>query len=158
MTQDAMMQADGLVLRDIHAATAPSWWPLAPGWWLLLVVVVAAASIVLALRLRRRRRTRAIARLFDDALAQADSPTAQIAAMSELLRRAARRRDPHADTLQGEDWLRFLDAGLEPPVFAASAGAALIEGAFRRDVSEAEVAELRGIARARFLQWMSARR
>jgi len=34
----------------------------------------------------------------------------------------------------------------------------LIEGAFRRDVSEAEVAALRGIARARFLQWMSAGR
>ena len=152
------MQADGLVLRDIHAATSPSWWPPAPGWWLLLAVVVAAAAILLALRLRRRRRDRAVARLFDDALAQAAAPAAQIAAMSELLRRAARRRDPMADTLQGEDWLRFLDAGLEPPVFAAGGGAVLIEGAFRRDVSEAEVPELRGIARARFLQWMSAAR
>jgi len=152
------MQADGLVLRDIHAASAPPWWPLAPGWWLLLAVVVAAASIVLALRLRRRRRARAIARLFDEALARADSPTAQIAAMSELLRRAARRRDPNADTLQGEDWLHFLDAGLKQPVFATETGAVLVEGAFRRDVSDADVADLRTIARMRFLQWMGAGR
>lgn len=153
-----MQTADGLVLRDIHAASAPSWWPPAPGWWLLLAVVIAALSILLALRLRRRRRERAIARLFDDALAQADSPAAQIAAMSELLRRAARRRDPHADTLQGEDWLRFLDAGLKQPVFATGTGAVLVEGAFRRDVSEADVAGLRTIARTRFLQWMGAGR
>jgi hypothetical protein len=159
MTQDATMQpADGLVLRDIHAASAPSWWPPAPGWWLLLAVVVAAAAIVLALRLRRRHRARAIARLFDDALAQADSPTAQIAAISELLRRAARLRDPDADTLQGDDWLRFLDAGLKQPVFTTGMGAVLVEGAFRRDVSEADVASLRTLARMRFLQWMGAGR
>ena len=153
-----MQSADGLVLRDIHGASAPSWWPPAPGWWLLLAVVMAAAAILLVLRLRRRRRDRAIARLFDDALAQAGSPTAQIAAISELLRRAARSRDPDADTLQGEDWLRLLDADSKQPVFATEAGAVLVEGAFRRDVSEADVAELRDVARARFLQWMDAGR
>lgn len=153
-----MQAADGLVLRDIHAASAPAWWPPAPGWWLLFAVVIAALSILLALRLRRRRRERAAARLFDDALARADSPTAQIAAMSDLLRRAARRRDPDADTLQGEDWLRFLDAGLKQPVFATGTGVVLVDGAFRRDVSEADVAELRDVARARFLHWMDAGR
>ena len=153
-----MQSADGLVLRDIHGASAPSWWPPAPGWWLLLAVVMAAAAILLVLRLRRRRRDRAIARLFDDALAQAGSPTAQIAAISELLRRAARSRDPDADTLQGEDWLRLLDADSKQPVFATEAGAVLVEGAFRRDVSEADVAGLRDIARARFLHWMGAGR
>ena len=153
-----MQTADGLVLRDIHAASAPAWWPPAPGWWLLFAVVIAALSFLLALRLRRRRRERAIARLFDDAVAQATAPADQVAAISELLRRAARRRDPHADTLQGEDWLRFLDAGLKQPVFAAGAGAVLVEGAFRREVSEADVAELRDVARARFLRWMDAGR
>lgn len=153
-----MQSADGLVLRDIHAASAPSWWPPAPGWWLLFAIVLVAAAIVLTLRLRRRRRARAIARLFDDTLAQAGSSTAQIAAMSELLRRAARRRDPNADTLQGEDWLRFLDAGLKAPVFASGMGAVLVEGAFRRDVSEADVASLRTIARMRFLHWMGVGR
>ena len=152
------MQATNLPLRDIHSATPPSWWPPAPGWWLVVAVVLAAAAVWFALWLRRRRRDRAIARLFDEALAQAGTPAAQIAAMSELLRRAARRVDPQADRLQGDDWLRFLDAGLEPPMFAAGAGAVLRDGAFRREVSPDEVEGLREAVRARFLEWMAAKR
>ena len=33
--------APQIALRDIHQATAPSWWPLAPGWWIVIAVVVA---------------------------------------------------------------------------------------------------------------------
>lgn len=150
------MQADGLVLRDIHAMAAPSWWPPAPGWWLVLAAVALVVAVALVFLLSRRRRRRAVARLFDDTVAAAGSPAARIAAMSELLRRAARRRDRDADTLQGEDWLRFLDAGLKRPVFAA-AGSLLQEGGYRRDVAEADAERLRLAARARFIDWMASR-
>ena len=106
---------------------------------------------------RRRQRRRAIARLFDDTVAQAATAAAKIAAMSELLRRAARRIDPHADTLLGDDWLRFLDRGLKVPVFAAGAGAALRDGGYRREVSGPEVDAVWPLARARFLDWMGVR-
>jgi hypothetical protein len=144
------------VLRDIHAAAAPPWWPPAPGWWLVLGALALVVGAALWLRARRRRRERAIARLFDDALAQADTPAAQLAAISELLRRAARRRAPDADRLQGEEWLRFLDAGLAKPVFA-DGGALLHEGPFRRDVTDEDVARIRNAARARFIEWMRAK-
>ena len=49
--------------------------------------------------------------------------------MSDLLRRAARRKDPLADRLQGDDWLRFLDQGMTPPCFEHGPGALLREGA-----------------------------
>lgn len=153
-----MMQAADLPLRDIHAAAPPPWWPPAPGWWLGAGVVLAAAAIALALWLRRRRRARAVAQLFDDALAQAGTPAAQLAALSELLRRAARRIDPQADRLGGDDWLQFLDAGLKQPTFSTEAGAVLRDGAFRREVSAAEVEALRNAARTRFLDWMGAKR
>jgi hypothetical protein len=106
--------------------------------------------------LRRRRRARAIASLFDARLAQAQTPAEEIAAMSELLRRAARRRDPDADKLLGDDWLRFLDTGLQAPVFSAGAGALLRDGGYRRDVSPDEVDALRVAARTRFLDWMAS--
>lgn len=153
-----MQAADGLVLRDIHSASAPPWWPLAPGWWIVLAAIALLAAFAIVHHLRKRRRARAIGRLFDDALAQAETPAARIAAISELLRRAARRHHPDADKLQGEDWLQLLDQGLKQPVFAAGAGAVLDDGAFRRDVSDAEVEGLRSVARARFLQWMGVQR
>ncbi|NVJ59299.1 MAG: DUF4381 domain-containing protein [Gammaproteobacteria bacterium] len=31
-------------LRDIHAPDPVSWWPLAPGWWILLVLIVGVLS------------------------------------------------------------------------------------------------------------------
>lgn len=153
-----MQAADALVLRDIHAPAAPPWWPPAPGWWMLFAALALVAGLGAWWFARRRRRARAIARVFDDALARADTPAARIAAISELLRRAARRRDPQADRLQGEAWLAFLDAGLARPAFAEGAGSVLRDGAFRRDVSEADVEALREVARARFIEWMGTRR
>jgi hypothetical protein len=49
--------------------------------------------------------------LFDDGVRAAPTPAAKVAAVSEVLRRAAGRRDPLGDKLQGDDWVRFLDGG-----------------------------------------------
>lgn len=143
-----------LVLRDVHEGIAPAWWPPAPGWWMVLGAVVAVAAWFAWRALRRRRRRAMILRLFDETVAQAATPSMQVAAMSELLRRAARRKHANADTLDGEDWLRFLDAGLPQPVFAAGAGALLRDGGFRADVSAHEAEALRIVARERYLHWM----
>ena len=93
--------------------------------------------------------------LFDDTLNGVSGASAGIAAMSELLRRAARRRDPQADRMSGDEWLRFLDAGQRVPVFSAGAGRTLLEGGFRRDVSPQEFEALRGIVRTRFVELMT---
>jgi LPXTG-motif cell wall-anchored protein len=151
-----MMQGDALVLRDIHQPPAPPWWPPAPGWWLVIAGVAAILCTAAWFASRRRRRARAIASLFDARLAQAQTPAEEIAAMSELLRRAARRRDPDADKLLGDDWLRFLDNGLQAPVFSTGAGAVLRDGGYRRDVPQHEVDALRAAARTRFLDWMAS--
>ena len=143
-----------LQLRDVHEGLAPACWPPAPGWWVVLAAVVAVAAWFAWRALRRRRRRAMILRLFDETVAQAATPSMQVAAMSELLRRAARRKHANADTLDGEDWLRFLDAGLPQPVFAAGAGALLRDGGFRADVSAHEAEALRIVARERYLHWM----
>jgi len=165
-----------LVLRDIHQPVAPPWWPPAPGWWLVAALVLLAIVAWAWFAARRRRRARAISAIFDQALAAADTPSAQVAAMSELLRRAARRRDPQADRLHGDAWLKFLDgadvdagkrrgkrpaaksgaeSGVASPGFSQGPGRLLLEGGFRREVDADQVAALRAIARARFLAWMA---
>lgn len=146
-----------LALRDIHQPPAPPWWPPAPGWWWVAGALLLLAVVVFYIARRRRRRREAIAAIFDQAVDAAPTPGAQVAAMSELLRRAARRRDAQADRLQGDAWLEFLDSGHGQPMFAQSSGRLLLDGGFRRDVDADQVAVLRGIARARFLEWMAAK-
>jgi hypothetical protein len=143
-----------LPLRDVHLPPAPSGWPPAPGWWIVFATVLLVGIAWAWWRRRVRRRRYVIERVFDDRLLGIDSASAGIAAMSELLRRAARRRDPAAATLSGDDWLRFLDAGQRTPVFSAGAGRTLLEGGFRREVSSQEFDALRHVVRARFVELM----
>ena len=146
-----------LVLRDIHQPPAPPWWPPAPGWWIVAAMLLLVAGIVSWVAWRRHRRRSALERLFDDRMRAAPTPAAQVAAISELLRRAARRRDPRADTLQGDDWLRFLDRGGKRALFDGEDGHLLLDGGFRPEVDADAVAALLPRARARFLAWMAAR-
>ncbi|MBW8823929.1 MAG: DUF4381 domain-containing protein [Xanthomonadales bacterium] len=146
--------APRIALRDIHQAIAPSWWPPAPGWWLVAAVVAAVAIAVWVLRRRKIRQIRELEAMFDDAVDAASTPPAQVRAMSELLRRAARRKQGDADTFEGETWLRFLDSGYRTPVFDTDAGRVLVDGAFRREVDAEDVHALRDVARSRFVEWM----
>ncbi len=152
------MAPGALVLRDIHQPPAPGWWPPAPGWWLVAALLLAASAFGIWLVRRRARRRRAIAALFDDAIARAPSPVARVAAVSELLRRAARLRDPGADRLQDEAWLSFLDGEARDAPFSTGAGRLLIDGAFRREIDQAQSDALLPLARRRYLQLMAVRR
>ena len=150
----SLQPVQALPLKDVHPGLAPAWWPPAPGWWMVLfalLVLVVGIGVWLG---ARRRRVNAQLRYFDDALARATTPVEKIAAISELLRRAARRVDPRADRLQGDDWLRFLDAGWKQSAFLRGPGALLRDGAFRPEADPAEVEALRVVARRRYLVWM----
>ena len=148
------MSGDSLVLRDIHQAQPAPFWPPAPGWWLLLAVIVLLIAGMMLWRRHRLTRKRRVAALFDDAMQAAGSPVARIAAMSDLLRRASRRIDAKADTLEGDDWLAFLDRGLPEPHFSQGPGRLLVDGGFRPEVSEQDSTAVEALARQRFIAWM----
>lgn len=154
-----MSQGAPLPLKDIHVPVAPHWWPPAPGWWLLGGLALAALAVAAVVAWRRARRRRALLRLFDQHVSAATEPAARVAAISELLRRAARERDPAAAALQGKDWLAFLDRNAAAR-FAGPAGRLLLEDGYRRDadLDPAEVEALRAAARERFLQLAGGRR
>lgn len=153
-----MQPAPEIVLRDIHQPPAPSLWPPAPGWWLVLAaVLVVGGAMYLWLRRRRIRRA-AIEKIFDDAMDAAADPPAQIAAMSALLRRASRRHRTDADVLDGEAWLQALDENAKLPLFQSGIGRLILDGGYRRDIDPADVDRLRMLARTRFLEWMGVAR
>jgi len=149
------MQDPALILRDIHRVSALAWWPPAPGWWGVAVVLAASVTAYLWWRRRQRLRLQRIGELFDQSVPAMELPAAQVAAMSELLRRCARQRDPQADRLQGEAWLAFLDGVDMPQAFTQGSGRLLMDGGFRREADHHEVEALRALARRRFLAWMA---
>lgn len=138
----------GIVLRDVHVPPAPPWWPPAPGWWVLAAVILLLGAMWFRRgRGATRRRARAFA-YFDGEVAKAATPALRLAVASELLRRAARRRRPDADRLDGEAWLEFLDRG--DGAFLRGDGRLLLDGPFRADVDKARAHAALALARARF--------
>lgn len=103
----------GPALRDIHVPPPPSWWPPAPGWWVLALLIFMLATWAGWRWIARRRHLRArtaLMAMVDSALADAGGRSDEgAAALHALLRRAARRLDPRADTLQGDAWRAMLE-------------------------------------------------
>ncbi|GAA3915505.1 DUF4381 domain-containing protein [Luteimonas lutimaris] len=156
-----MIAPQPLPLRDIHQPPAPPWWPPAPGWWWLAAAVLVLLGFAIWWWLRARRRRAAFVRLFDAGVAAAATPPGRVAAMSELLRRAARRHQPGAERLHGEAWLAFLDGNADAPEgrrpFSDGPGRALLDAGFRREVDDDVAAALLPLARRRYLELMGAR-
>jgi len=105
-----------LDLRDIHLPDPVSWWPPAPGWWIvagLVFVAVIGLWIVIkryqshALQRTIRRELEAIKERFYDTGNQYEL----VQSLSVLLRRACISFYPRHQTasLTGEDWLLYLD-------------------------------------------------
>ncbi|UNK58092.1 DUF4381 domain-containing protein [Pseudoxanthomonas daejeonensis] len=150
------MDPTRLPLRDVHLPPSPSWWPLAPGWWLLAAAIALPFIAWLGWRTWRMLRRRRWERWFDAATAKESHPE-RVAAISELLRRAARRRQAGAELLEGEAWLHFLD-GARGHAFSDGAGRLLLDGAFRPQLEPGAFAAANALARTRFLELMEGRR
>lgn len=147
-----------LVLRDVHRMPVPSWWPLPPGWWLVIGSVALLLLVFAARRAWTQRQRRRWQRVFDTAVATAADAPSQVAAMSELLRRASQRREPGAELLEGQAWLAWLDrhapAGKGDAPLSLDSGHLLLDGAYRRTLDTGAVARVLPVVRDRFVQLM----
>lgn len=124
-------------LRDLHLPAPVSFWPPAPGWWLLALAIVVGLLAVIWLRRRRRRcayRRIALRQLqqLQLALQTGEAATPIIAELSVLLRRTAISRygRPQVAALQGKDWLAFLDRTGRTTLFSTQ-GQALLDAPYR---------------------------
>ena len=127
----------GPELRDIHLPPDPSWFPPAPGWWILaalLIILLVWLFRVIAKRLRKRRWLAALQGEVDSIEsdhAEHGDQRKTTAAVSQLLRRAALRLDPRAAAYQGSDWLTWLDAHGGTTEFVDGPGRVLIDAPWR---------------------------
>lgn len=106
------MNAGGPLLRDIHLPSA-AWWPLAPGWWIVVALVLLVACVVTWLLWRRTRQRPLRAALREiDAIEAAHARGGDIGQLadgvSRLLRRVAYKIDPAAASQFGDAWRLFL--------------------------------------------------
>jgi len=153
------MSPQSLPLRDVHLPPPPSWWPLAPGWWLVIAVIVLVLGSAWVWWWRRRQRQRRWLAIFNAQLQRATTPAQRLAAVSVLLRRAARNVDPQADRLQGDAWLQFLDGRKSKEyVFSQGRGRVVLEGGFQRAPAVDDLPAVEALARQRFLTLMRGQR
>ena len=124
------MNPDLSQLRDIHLPAPISWWPPAPGWWLLAMLIVAIL-IGLFVWVRRRQRDGwrrsaldELARLRQQYAAQPTTAHNIVSELSVLLRRVAISCFPRAEVamLSGDKWLAFLDRNLDESLFQSELG------------------------------------
>ena len=110
------MPDDPANLSNLHDIVVPepvSWWPLAPGWWIVIaVVLLALASIIF--REVRRYRANAYRRAALRELAATKTP----AAIAIVLRRTALAVSSRQDiaALHGAQWLDWLAERTGSPV------------------------------------------
>ncbi|MGL4826019.1 MAG: DUF4381 domain-containing protein [Vibrionaceae bacterium] len=103
-----------LPLADLHLPPEPGIWPLAWGWWLVIIsnVLILSISIYSIWRYRRRHlaQKQALQRLDD---------CKSIGQLNALLKQAALSYFPREQvaSLTGVQWLKFLDSFLKRPLF-----------------------------------------
>jgi len=144
------MNPEQIPLRDLHLPDAISWWPLAPGWW--AVIVVALIALGYLLRSWFRTRARGAARRYAlhqlEVLVQAYEQHKDLvtfgAEASALLRRTMLAYAPRQDVagLTGDAWLQWLDRDLAQPVFVDGPGRQLLDLPYRNPQSATAMADV----------------
>lgn len=151
-----------LPLRDIHLPEAVSWWPIAPGWWLLLFFLVIA--VLLTVFLYRRHKNKRSSPLYlagielesiRHSFQQNQDKRKLISDLSSLLRRTCLALDKRSEvaSITGQEWLSYLDKDMPEPVFSQEHGKILVEGPYRPD-SDYDVEQLIQLCE----QWLSIQR
>ena len=150
-----------LLLRDIHLPEPVSWWPPAPGWWVLLgtgLVIFAVLYFWKKYRIQQQFTALNLAKAEFSAielLSQTGADTKEIVTrLSVLLRRLSISLYPRAEVagLTGEAWLKFLDNPLPTPQFSSGPGRVLLEAPYRPSVNTSEIKPLLEVCR----DWIDA--
>lgn len=147
------MDPTQIPLRDLHLPEMIGWWPLAPGWWFLIVLAVAGLGYLLYQSFAKWRRNalrrvalRELARIQAD-FKQGVDETSLAIELSELLRRTMLAYAPRTEVagLTGPSWLEWLDQGLEDKPFSNGGGQTVESLPYRRPDAIEDDVDLEGL-------------
>lgn len=108
-------QATTLPLEALQLPEAISWWPLAPGWWVLIGLVLVLVIVITAVVIRhwyQHRSKRATRRVLQDAYRQyqqSNNYQQFLQVINQTLKRYCREQAPSASGLSGQAWIDFLN-------------------------------------------------
>jgi hypothetical protein len=155
MSMQAPLTPENLPLRDIHLPTEISWWPPAPGWWLLLLGLFLLVAIGYWFWCRWQRRRYQRLALFkiqelEQQYCQHEDHKKLLAELSRLLRQTALLHFPTANCagLTGDNWLTFLDQRMGKETFSQGVGRALATGPYLVQTPEVDVSALLKVCRS----------
>lgn len=158
MQDQAINPGAGLIdqLLDIHNVAEPSFWPPAPGWWVLGVLLLGLLLLVLVRLIRkmrvRMRRRQLLGEL--EGLAKSFDPNAQpadyLAALNRFFRGIALRAFPDSGCgrLEGDAWVSFIRGRLDSA--SDLSGLEVLETGPYQERPEFEPRKLQALAR----QWV----
>ncbi|MBF0622598.1 MAG: DUF4381 domain-containing protein [Magnetococcales bacterium] len=131
------MDAEPLPLQPIHLPDPVSWWPLAPGWWLLLGLVCVSGLVAVGwLIYRKRRRVNRLLELelmrVEAAYAKSGSDHQLARDVLVLIRRGCLALLPSQDVagLTDAALLDFLDQTINETRFNSLLGRQLLQAAY----------------------------
>jgi hypothetical protein len=124
------MNPEEIPLRELQLPELTGWWPLAPGWWVLIAIAVLGLLWLLYRAVRRfkanapRRLALRQLDLIQQNFERGENAVLVGRSLSSLLRRAMLAYAPRSEVagLSGEAWLRWLDYGLPQNLFCDGPG------------------------------------
>tara|TARA_B100001059_G_scaffold129629_1_gene129582 strand:- start:983 stop:1468 length:486 start_codon:yes stop_codon:yes gene_type:complete len=108
-----------LDLSPVITPDTPTWWPLAWGWWAVIVTSIILIAFVFYIAKRRKNdqqpKQEALSYFTNSQSSDRLSPSEA----QRILRQAALSYFPREKVagLAGDDWLKFLDTQLKKPLF-----------------------------------------
>lgn len=148
-------------LRDIHLPQAITWWPPAPGWWVLAslcLLLVAAGSWYFYRRYQRDSFRRQALRLLQSHFLdwqQSGDSRLYMQQVNIVLKRTALLRFPESNVaaLSGPQWMAFLDR-YSPQSSPGFSDGPLTQGPYAPPAPEQDVEALQRLA----LTWLRQHR
>jgi len=136
-------------LRDIHQPDPVSIWPLAPGWWILIILVPVLIFLIRFLMKRKRKpnykklASDELQSIIADFEIQRNSHKT-LGEISLFIRKVLVAKNGNAEVagLIGEDWLDYLDSVSGTDLFSNGGASIIATSPYRKQDEDLDIQDL----------------